>query len=459
VTGGEKITPVILCGGAGRRLWPYSRPDRPKPFLPLAGLASTLDDTLDRVSGQVLFTPPLIVTHHSLLDLVETKLRAHGIPAHIVLEPVGRDSAAAIAVAAEIVAREQSSPLMLVLAADHLIRDRAGFVETVLAGIKAARTGHVVTFGVPPDHPSSAFGYIRPGKALDGTAHAISLFHEKPSTEQARALITDGCLWNSGNFLFKADVLLEELNNLEPHIAAAAGNSVASMTRFVRGQTTVSTLQETEFAAAPAKSIDFAVMERTNKAAVVRARHDWSDIGTWRALWAASARDGDGNVTTGPAQVVGGRNMFVLSEGPQTYVCGVENLTVIVTPDAVLIAPLAPNPEVAAEISKLAVDGQTRVQAQRNDSAHTWGTETVLQAGPERGLVLTKVNPGQSFSKTAAHKVTLIVTQGLLHITHGGDVAVLATGGTLGLPAGSTYLVSNSQPVSAEFLEVPHSSA
>ncbi len=318
------ITPVIICGGTGTRLWPLSRESQPKQFIPLAGGASTFQQVLARVADPEIFGRPIVVTNVAFRFTVADQLQRSGTEADIVLEPAGRDSGPAIAVAAELASRRDRDALLLVLAADHIVRDTAGFRHACQEALKPAMAGHLVTFGVHPNAPATSYGYVRPGAKLDGSlAHAVAAFVEKPDQATAARYVAEGYLWNSGNFLFRADRMLDELARFEPQMLAAAKASVDAIARdldFLR-------LPEKAFLQAPKKSIDYAVMERTAHAAVLPVDFGWSDIGSWGALWKELDHDQNGNTVDGPTALIDTRDSLVFSdETILTAVVGLEDV-------------------------------------------------------------------------------------------------------------------------------------
>ena len=277
----QLVVPVILCGGAGTRLWPVSREKMPKQFVPLIGALSTFQQVLDRVTCEGLFAPPMIITNSEFRFVVAEQARARGVKAAIILEPQRRDSAAAIAAAAELAMKTNSGAVLLVVAADHLIPDTEEFTAACRAALPAAMAGSIVTFGVKPTYPASSYGYIRPQPAQEGAAVCkAEAFVEKPDAATAARYVVDGYLWNSGNFMFRAEVMLRELARLEPDIRNAAKGAVDHLTSDLDFHR----LAEGPFAQAPKKSIDYAVMERTALAAVLPVSFRWSDIGSWNAV-------------------------------------------------------------------------------------------------------------------------------------------------------------------------------
>jgi mannose-1-phosphate guanylyltransferase/mannose-6-phosphate isomerase len=281
----DLIRPVILSGGAGTRLWPASRESLPKQFLKLLGERSTLQETLLRVSEQKVFGKPVIVANHAYRFLVREQLEEIGMDADIILEPARRDSGPAIAAAAQWVAKTKPDALVLVLAADHVVRKPKQFFAVCKKARAAAKKGSIVTFGIKPDHPATGYGYIRPGKAIANAApaRAVEAFVEKPDAKTAAKYLKKKYLWNSGNFMFRADVLLEEYGKHDVATVAAAKDAIEKAGTDLG----FLLLDESSFKRTTKKSIDYAVMEKTKRAAVIPADYGWSDFGGWSAAWIA----------------------------------------------------------------------------------------------------------------------------------------------------------------------------
>ncbi len=298
----ERIIPLIMCGGAGTRLWPASREVRPKQFLPLFGARSTFQDTLMRVSDPALFARPIVITNAAYRFMVLEQLAEIGIEADVLLEPVRRDSGPAIAAGAAFALAREQDAVVLALAADHVVRDNAAFVAACRQGLVAASSGRIVTFGIKPDRAAATeYGYISPGETVSGEVRAVAKFVEKPDQATAADYIRNGYLWNSGNFMFRASVLLDEYRKFDAASVEAVGNAVARAGRdlgFV-------TLEPDAFGAAKAISIDYAVMEKTARAAVVEVACGWSDVGSWHAVWELSTKDGAGQRGAGQGGVRG----------------------------------------------------------------------------------------------------------------------------------------------------------
>ena len=315
-----RIIPVLLAGGAGSRLWPVSRDSLPKQFQPLTGPLSTFQQTLERVSDPILFEDPIVITNDGFRFFAERQAEAVSRPVSLVLEPCRRDSAAAVAVAALLAEQAHSGSPVLVLAADHGIRDDDLFLDAVRSGLEAALGGRIVVFGLRPTEPKTSFGYIRPGARVgeNDDVRLVEAFVEKPNRDNALAYLKAGYLWNSGNFLFRSDVMIREFEEFAPAVLAAARRSIEA----ARTDQGFMQLDANAFAAAPKTSIDYAIIERTRNIAVVVGRFRWSDIGSWDAIWEILPRDQDGNATLGRGIAVDSRNCLVHSEGMLTTVVG-----------------------------------------------------------------------------------------------------------------------------------------
>jgi mannose-1-phosphate guanylyltransferase/mannose-6-phosphate isomerase len=326
-----RIVPVILCGGSGTRLWPLSRPARPKPFLPLIGERTLFEETLARCADAALFAPPLLVTGEGQLALVEQQLGAHELSG-LIVEPEAKSTAPAIALAA---LRLPEDAVMLVCPSDHHIADIAAFHDAVQKAAALAGEGRLVAFGIAPDRPETGYGYIQCGAELGG-GFAIERFVEKPDRSRAEAFLEDGgYCWNGGIFAFRAGDFLEELAAHRPAMAGAVRAAVAQG----REEGALFHPGAGEFARIEAESVDYAVMEKTSRAAMVEADMGWSDIGNWRALREARGGEADeaGNIARGPADLVDCREVMVESDGPRVSVVGLDDLIVVVTSGEVLV--------------------------------------------------------------------------------------------------------------------------
>ncbi len=341
---GQRITPVILAGGSGTRLWPLSSDEKPKQFQAIAGQLSMFQQTLLRVGDTKRFTAPVIVGNEGHKALLETELAACGVePAAIILEPEGRNTAPAVALAALTSFACKFSDYMLIMPSDHYIRDPDAMISAIDKARSAAQTGAFVTFGIAPDGPETCYGYIKQGspvithtksKALEGI-FSVEQFVEKPPRHKAVTMLQEGCFyWNSGMFLFPVTPLIQEMQVLSPGIIAACQDAL------VKGKVSGQTVQPhaRSFAQAEHISIDYAVMERTARATVVPVDPLWSDVGSWTAVWEISERDNAENVTIGDVILHDVKGAYVRSEGPVTAVVGLDDVIVVNTGDAVIVA-------------------------------------------------------------------------------------------------------------------------
>ena len=354
-----KIIPVIMSGGSGTRLWPLSTDARPKQFHALGASRSLIEETAARLQGAhagLEFLPPVVIAGEGHRDLVAETLAASGIvPAAVVLEPMGRNTAATAALASLIAAEIDPEALVLLTPADHLVADRDAFLAAIRAGAPVARD-HIVTFGIAPDRPETGYGYIRRGEALAEGVYSVAAFEEKPGLETAQRYLREGGFsWNSGVFFFSPAVMLDEFAaSGAADIRDGAGAALARGHRQASAKGLEIRLDRTLFAAVRAEPIDIAVMQRTKRAAVVPCDIGWADVGSWSELWRLSDQDGRGNVTTGSVTLIDGANNLVRAEGVHVSAVGVEDLIIVATRDAVLILPRSRAQEVKSLIPKTA---------------------------------------------------------------------------------------------------------
>jgi len=432
---------VILCGGAGSRLWPVSRQLLPKQFLPLVTGRTLLQDTALRAKEATGGTTPIVVCNEAHRFLVNDQLAEIGIAARILLEPVGRSTAAAVAVAA--IACEQQDPVLLVLASDHAIRGAEAFNSAVLRAAEVATSGLLVTFGIEAARPDSSFGYIERGDPVPGDARAfkVARFVEKPSEDQARGMIAAGRVyWNSGMFAFGARRVLEELGRFRPDILEAARAAIAAASDdlgFLR-------LGKEAFLACPAEAIDRAVMERTAHAAVIPANFEWSDVGSWSALWDLAEKDAAGNAARGDVQLQDTRDSLVFGAGRLIATLGVEGLIIVDTEDALLVADRSRSQDVREVVEDLKRANRSEHLSHRR-VYRPWGYFESVDGGERYQVKRLMVKPGHALSlqlhrKRAEHWV---VVSGRARVTRGEDTLYLEENQSTFIPIGTRHRLEN----------------
>jgi len=445
------IVPIILCGGSGTRLWPVSRDSFPKQFVPLLGELSTFQATLKRVADGTLFGKPVVVTNEKFRFLAEEQAAVVGIAVDIVMEPMPRDSAAAIAASAHYLHRYRAGTIGLVLAADHVVADIAGFAASVRAAIPAAEAGRIVTFGITPTNGSTAYGYIRPGEAIEGDAKSVAMFLEKPDAVKAGQLIAEGCLWNSGNFMFEPGAMLAEIETFAPDIAAAASEALAHHTMDLGALR----LGEAEFSKAPKISIDYAVMQKTKLAAVIKASFDWSDIGTWGALWEASERDAKGNRVSGNVSLLGTTGSLVHSDDVLTTVAGLDDVVVVTTRDAVFVASRDASGDVKTLVEEMKSKG-VREATEHLKMYRPWGAYQRIDIGNRFQVKRITVKPGGRLSLQKHHHRSehWVVVSGTAEVTVGDKIMELHENESTYIPIGEIHRLANPGKVPLEIIEV-----
>jgi mannose-1-phosphate guanylyltransferase/mannose-6-phosphate isomerase len=446
-----KIVPVIMCGGAGTRLWPASRESMPKQFIPLFGALSSFQTTAQRVAGE-RFARLVVVATSEVRFIVAEQLQAIGVEADIVLEPERRDSAAAVAVAACLAARQDPEAVALILAADHLVPNTDAFVAACQAAAEGARAGLIMTLGVEPTEPATGYGYIQPGAGFgEGAVRAVERFIEKPDRQTALSYMEQGYLWNSGNFLFRADVMVAELRAFAPAILAAAEAAVDKAHTdldFIR-------LDPESFAASPKTSIDYAVMERTDKAGVLAVSFAWSDIGTWGAIWSASAHDSEENVLRGEVEVVDTRKSLVHSHDMLTTVVGLEDVVVVATRDAVLVT----SRDRSDSVKDLVVQLKAKHRPEADDHLlmyRPWGSYQRIDAGARFQVKRITVKPGHrlSLQKHFHRAEHWVVVRGTAEVTVGNEVILRHENEAAYLPIGCVHRLANPGKIDLELIEV-----
>ena len=454
------ISPVILSGGAGTRLWPLSRQSKPKQFLALDGEQNMMAATAQRVGDKSLFAPPLLICSDAHRFMVAESLRQAGItPRALVLEPVGRNTAAASVIAALILASEKPDSLMLLLPSDHIIRDLDGFRAAVLAAQPAALAGRLVTFGMTPLSPETGFGYINYSPLEAGESNQnwsevfpVRKFVEKPDAATAQAYLDDGhYLWNSGMFLMRADRLLAECQAHAPEIfdlCAASLSGGGADRDFIR-------LQPESFAALPSIALDVAIMEKTQFASVVPAEFGWSDVGSWDSLWHVSPQDNNGNVMHGDVLATDTTNSYLRSDGKILAAVGLKDIVVVATPDAILVADRHKVQDVKWVVEQLRA--QKRSEADHHAVVHRpWGSYETLVLAERYQVKRIVVAPGQKLSLQKHHHRAehWVVTSGTAKVTSDDQEIMLYENQSVFLPQGVIHRLENPGKIPTVVIEV-----
>jgi mannose-1-phosphate guanylyltransferase / mannose-6-phosphate isomerase len=447
----RRIIPLIMCGGAGTRLWPASREVRPKQFLPLFGVRSTFQDTIVRVSDAALFERPIVITNTAYRFMVLEQLAEIGLEADVLLEPMRRDSGPAISAGAVFAQTRDKDAAVLALAADHVVRDNDAFVLACRQGLVAADSGRIVTFGVQPERAATEYGYISPGEVICGQVRAVAKFVEKPDPATAAEYVKTGYLWNSGNFMFRASVLLDEYRKLDADSVQAVADCVTKAGRdlgFV-------TLEAKAFASAKAISIDYAVMEKTSRAAVVPVACGWSDVGSWHAVWELSGKDEQGNAAQGTAVFEDSRNCNVSTDKALVALEGVDNLVVVATQDAVLVS----RQKDANGLKRLVARLKTVAPQVTEDHLKVhrpWGSYQSVDMGDRHQVKRIIVKPGGRLSLQKHHHRSehWIVVRGAARVTVNELVKTVHENESIYIPIGATHRMENPGKIPLELIEV-----
>jgi mannose-1-phosphate guanylyltransferase/mannose-6-phosphate isomerase len=448
------LIPLILSGGSGTRLWPVSRKNLPKQFLPLAGKGTLFQQTIARTLQLPDVAAPIVVASEDHRFLAADQLLEAGVEhASIVLEPLARNTAPAIALGALQALARDANAVLLVLPADHLIGDTTAFVEAVRQALPLAQQDWLVTFGIRPDRAETGFGYIRRAEAIDGHGFRVEQFVEKPNLATAESYLADGSYdWNSGMFLFKASRYIEELAAHAPEMLAAVREAYAAATvdlDFVR-------IDRDAFAKVPDDSIDYAVMEMTQRAAVVPVSCAWSDIGSWSALWLTGDKDAEGNLCEGDTMMVDTRNSLLRSHPRHLLATvGVDDLIVVTTPDATLVAHRDAAQDVKKIVEQLKAAGRSEHSLHR--VVHRpWGNYDSLEEGERFQVKRIVVKPGASLSLQKHHHRAehWIVVSGTAEVTCDDKVFLLSENQSTYIPLGSKHRLRNPGKVALELIEV-----
>ncbi len=446
-----RIVPLIMCGGAGTRLWPASREVHPKQFLPLFGVRSTFQDTVLRISDASLFERPIIITNKAYRFMVLEQLAEIGIEADVLLEPMRRDSGPAIAAGAAFALTRDSAATVLALAADHVVRDTPAFVAACRQGFAAADAGRIVTFGVTPERAATEYGYISPGEVISGAVRSVAKFVEKPDPATAAGYIKSGYLWNSGNFMFRASVLLDEYRKLDAESVQAVTDSV---TRAGRDLGFI-TLDFDAFGLAKAISIDYAVMEKTSHAAVIPVACGWSDVGSWHAVWELSGKDSDGNAAQGRAVFEDSRNCNISTDRALVALEGVDDLVVVATQDAVLVSRQKDANGLKRLVAKLKAVAP-EVTEDHLKVHRPWGSYQSVDNGDRHQVKRIVVKPGGRLSLQKHHHRSehWIVVRGAARVTVNELVKTVHENESIYIPIGAVHRLENPGKILLELIEV-----
>jgi len=448
-----KIVPVILSGGSGTRLWPLSRKQHPKQYLPLASDNTMLQETILRLNGLDNLADPIIVCNVDHRFLVAEQCQQIDIKnPTILLEPVGRNTAPAIVAAALQSLRDSEDLMLLVLSADHVIQDVDAFHEAINIASQQVQSGKLVTFGIVPTSANTGYGYIKSSKESSNGAHKVEEFVEKPDLKTAQTYLKQGnYLWNSGMFMFKSGTLIDELTIHSPGIVTSINNAVNNATKdldFIR-------LDRQAFESSPSDSIDYALMEKSNNVVVVSLDAQWNDIGTWSALHDIGTKDTNGNVTKGDVIIQDTTNTYINANHHMVVTIGVDNLIIVDTPDATFISTQDKTQEVKSIVESLQVDGRDESSMHRK-IFRPWGWYDSIESGKHFQVKRLHVNPGAKLSlqmhcKRAEHWV---VVSGTATATNGEEILTLSEGDSTYIPLGVTHSLENKTNEQLEIIEV-----
>lgn len=443
-----EIVPVVMAGGSGTRLWPLSRSGHPKQFLALDGDKTMLQHTVERLSDLPI-SKSITICNEEHRFFVAEQLREVNALGDIILEPIGKNTAPAIALAALSV--RESDPLLLVLAADHLIANQRAFTEAVIQAIPLAEKGKLVTFGIAPTEAHTGYGYIEAGDAI-GAGYMVSSFREKPDSEVAAQYVNDGrYYWNSGMFLFRASRYLEELKEYRSDIALACADAMADVVSdldFIR-------INVDAFMSSPSESIDYAVMEKTENAVVVPMDAGWSDIGAWSSLWDVSNKDDAGNVAIGDVKLRNTTASYVRADDGLVAVLGLDDVVVISTPDATLVAHKDQVHDAKIIASELKTEGRSEWQLHR-EVYRPWGKYDSIDQGELHQVKRITVNPGAKLSLQMHHHRSehWVVVSGVAKVTLGSEEFVLHENESTYIPIGEVHSLENAGGSKLEIIEI-----
>lgn len=452
----EKIVPVIMAGGKGTRLWPLSRSGAPKQFIQFIGDRTLFQETLLRVSDAAIYTPPIVLTNSDFRFLVAEQAREMGIAlSTVMLEPIARNTAPAVAAAA-LAAREKfdENTILHVIGSDYEIEADNTYFECVQIAKNSALAGNLVTFGIKPSEPATGYGYIEAGELLSTGARQVKRFIEKPPLSDAVQMLGSGnFFWNSGMFMFRIKTLLDELQVFAPEILTCAQSALSRAQYdmdFLR-------LDEPSFGESPNISIDYAVMEKTDIAAVVPSPFKWSDLGSWDSVWKAGARDDNGNVAAANTTLVDTRNSLAMTHGVHLAVQGMEGVAVIASEDAVYVGRLDESQSVGSMVKMLAALPSTRMLTESHPTSYRpWGGYTSILSGERFQVKRIFVAPGKQLSLQKHHHRSehWVVVKGTAEVTVGDAMQLLSENESVYIPVGEIHRLANPGKITLEVIEV-----
>ena len=445
------MTPVVLSGGSGTRLWPLSRGHYPKQFLPLVSNNTMIQETLLRLNGLDDLKDPIAVCNEDHRFMMAEQLWEIGInPKAIILEPVGKNTAPAVAVAA--LTAESKNDVLLVLPADHVITDIHAFHEAAKQAENLAQQGYLVTFGIVPSHAETGYGYIMKDSTKLGSAYKVAAFVEKPDMPTAKNYVKSGdYLWNSGMFAFTAGNFLKELEKFNPQMLSACKQALSA----AKSDLDFTRLDKTIFSTCPADSIDYAIMEKTDKAVVIPLDAGWNDVGSWSALWDVTEKDSSGNAIGGDVMIADTKNSYVYAEDKLVAVIGLENLVVVETKDAVMIAAKERVQEVKDIVDQLKKLNRSEAQYHRK-AYRPWGHYDSVDAGERHQTKRIVVKPGAKLSLQKHHHRAehWVVVKGTALVTRGDEQILITENESTFIPLGTVHRLENPGVIPLEIIEV-----
>jgi mannose-1-phosphate guanylyltransferase / mannose-6-phosphate isomerase len=444
------LVPVVLCGGSGTRLWPLSRRDFAKHHISILGGESPFQLTLRRLSAVAGSDTPIVIASQNGRFLAAEQAEEAGIDIELVLEPVGRDTLGAVTLGAVLAARRAPHATVLVLASDHLIPDVTAFAAAAATAESAAAGGDLVLFGVRPTGPASNYGYLRPGEPTGSGARRVKEFIEKPDPGRAAQLVGEGCLWNSGMFIFRAKAGLAEIQRLAPTARPAIEKAVEEASMDLGAL-----LLGPSFATAPRTSFDYGVMEKTERAVMIAADFSWSDIGDWREIWSLSPKDSGGVAVEGTTETIDVRNSYLRSDRRLLCAIGVEDLVVVDTPDALLISRLDRTQDVKQLVRQLESKGRPEAHTPAR-VRRPWGWYQTTDLGDRFRVKRILVAPGKKLSLQKHHHRAehWVVVRGTAEVTRNSEVITVRENESIYLPAGCVHRLANRGKIPVEIIEV-----